>query len=149
MKGKTIEEIEVGDKESFTKTISEKDVNLFAEITGDYNPVHMKETYANKTFFKARIVHGMLSASLISTVIGNKLPGLGTIYTKQEVKFVSPVLIGDTITAQVKVLKIMSDINRVKLETTCSNQNGQTVLIGEALVSPPVKKASEECLSKL
>ena len=137
MIGKTINEIKVGDKEKFTKTVSEVDVYLFAGITGDFNPVHINEIYANKTFFKTRIAHGMLLAGLISTVVGNKLPGSGTIYVKQEFNFLAPAYIGDTITAIVEVLEIIGDINRVKLKTTCLNQHGTTILNGEALVSPP------------
>jgi len=137
MIGKTIEELQVGDTAKFSKTISESDVYLFAGITGDLNPAHVNEDYAKKTFFKTRIAHGMLSASLISTVIGTKLPGPGTIYMGQEVRFLAPVKFGDTVTAVVEVAEIIADKKRVRLKTYCVNQDNQTVVDGEALVSPP------------
>ena len=91
MTGKTIGEIKVGDWAEFTKTISESDVYLYAGVTGDHNPAHTNEEYAKKTFFKTRIAHGMLSAGLVSTVIGNELPGHGTIYIRQELNFAHTV----------------------------------------------------------
>lgn len=137
MTGKTIDQLKIGDTALFAKTVSESDVYLFAGVTGDFNPAHINEEYAQKTFFKTRIAHGMLLAGFISTVIGNKLPGPGTIYVKQELNFLAPAHMGDTITAQVKVKEIVSEKNRVVLRTTCVNQDGATVIDGEALVSPP------------
>ena len=137
MKGKTIEELQVGDSARFSKTISESDVYMFAGVTGDLNPAHVNEEYAKGTFFKTRIVHGMLTASLISTVVGTMLPGPGTVYMRQEVSFLAPVNFGDTITAIVEVSEIMADKKRVRLKTYCINQENQTVVDGEALVSPP------------
>ena len=137
MIGKTIEEIKLGDKAEFSKTISESDVYLFAGVTGDFNPAHINEMYAAKTFFKTRIAHGMLLAGFISTVVGNQLPGYGTIYVKQEMTFLSPVRIGDTITAQVEVTEILLEKKQARLKTTCINQEGTKVLDGEAIVSPP------------
>jgi 3-hydroxybutyryl-CoA dehydratase len=137
MIGKTIDEIRVGDTAEFTKTVSESDVYLYAGVTGDTNPAHIDEEYAKGTFFKTRVAHGMLSAGFISTVLGNKLPGAGTIYVKQELTFMAPVHMGDTITARVEVVEILSDKNRLKLRTYCLNQEGKTILDGEALVSPP------------
>lgn len=137
MSGKTMEEIEVRDSAEFTKTVTETDIYLYAGVTGDFNPAHINEEYAKKTFFKTRIAHGMLSAGFISTVIATKLPGPGTIYLDQRVKFLAPVRIGDTITARVKVIEIMTEKNKVRLETTCTNQDGITVVEGEAIVSPP------------
>ena len=137
MIGKTIEEIKLGDKAEFSKTISESDVYLFAGVTGDFNPAHINEMYAAKTFFKTRIAHGMLLAGFISTVVGNQLPGYGTIYVKQEMTFLSPVLIGDTITAQVEVTEILLEKKQARLKTTCINQEGTKILDGEAIVSPP------------
>ena len=137
MIGKTIEELKVGDTARFSKTISESDVYLFAGITGDLNPAHVNEDYAKDTFFKTRIAHGMLSASLISTVIGTILPGPGTVYMRQEVSFLAPVKFGDTVTAIVEVVEIMADKKRVRLKTFCINQEKTTVVDGEALVSPP------------
>lgn len=137
MIGKTIDELNVGDRAEFTKTISESDVYLYAGITGDLNPAHINEPYAANTFFKTRIVHGMLPVGFISAVIGTKLPGPGAIYVSQSVHFKAPVIFGDTITASVEVTEINSEKNRVRLLTTCENQKGVTVLGGEAVVSPP------------
>jgi 3-hydroxybutyryl-CoA dehydratase len=139
MKGKTIDELSVGQTASFTKTISESDVYLFAGITGDFNPAHVNETYAQNTTFKTRIAHGMLSAGLISNVLGNQLPGPGTIYMQQQLNFRAPVAIGDTITATVEVIDIIHEKKRVRLKTVCTNQNQVVVLDGEALISPPRK----------
>lgn len=137
MIGKTIDQLRVGDSAEFGKTISESDIYLYAGITGDFNPAHVNEPYAQKTFFKTRIAHGMLSAGFISAVIANQLPGPGTIYLKQELEFLSPVRIGDTITARVEVLEILAEKKRLRLKTICTNQQGTVVLAGEAMVSPP------------
>ncbi len=137
MTGKTIDEIKVGDAAQSAKTISESDIYLYAGITGDFNPAHVNEEYARNTFFKTRIAHGMLTAGFISAVIANRLPGPGTIYMKQELTFLAPVKIGDTITARVEVSEIMYEKNRVRLRTTCTNHEGTVVLDGEALISPP------------
>ena len=137
MLGKTINELRVGDTAQIQKTISETDVYLYAGITGDLNPAHLNEEYAKGTFFKTRIAHGMLIAGLISTILGNKLPGPGTIYTQQNVTFLAPVLFGDTITAQAEVVELDVEKNRARLKTTCMNQDGKPVLDGEAVVSPP------------
>jgi len=137
MTGKTIDELKVGDSAKFSKTISESDVYLFAGITGDFNPAHVDEDYAKNTYFKRRIAHGMLTASFISTVIGTMLPGPGTIYMRQAVNFLAPVYMGDTITACAEILEIILDKKKVRLKTFCTNQEGITVLDGEALVSPP------------
>jgi 3-hydroxybutyryl-CoA dehydratase len=137
MIGKTIEELKVGDTAKFSKTVSESDVYLFAGITGDFNPAHVNEDYAKDTFFKTRIAHGMLSASFISTVIGTMLPGPGSVYMGQQISFLAPVKIGDTITAIVEVAEIIVDKKRVRLKTYCINQEKTTVVDGEALVSPP------------
>ena len=141
MTGKTIDQLKIGDAAEFTKTISESDVYLYAGLTGDLNPAHINEAYAEKTFFKTRIAHGMLPAGFISGVLGMKLPGPGTIYIKQELNFLAPVRIGDTITARAEVIEITSDKNRVRFKTTCSNQEGKVVLDGEAVVSPPKVRA--------
>jgi 3-hydroxybutyryl-CoA dehydratase len=140
MIGKTISELKVGDQASFSKTISETDVYLYAGITGDFNPAHIDETYAQKTAFKTRIAHGMLTAGFISNVVGTQLPGPGTIYVSQSLKFMAPVVIGDTITATVQVIDILPEKKRVRLKTTCANQEGTVVLDGEALISPPRKR---------
>jgi len=137
MIGKTIGEIHLGDTAAFTKTVSESDIYLYAGITGDQNPAHIDEEYAKKTFFKTRIAHGMLSAGFISTVLGNKLPGAGTIYVNQTLNFKAPVHMGDTITAQVEVVEVDAEKNRVTFRTLCVNQDGTTILDGEAMVMPP------------
>ncbi len=137
MQGKTIDEIKVGDSAEFVKTVSESDIYLFAGVTGDMNPAHINEVYASQTFFKTRIAHGMLAAGFISAVLGMQLPGPGTIYLKQELSFLAPVRIGDTITARVEVTEILAEKKRVKLKTTCFNQEGTVVLDGQATVSPP------------
>jgi len=135
--GKRIDQIKVGDTAEFAKTVTETDIYLYAGITGDFNPAHVNEAYAKNTFFKTRIAHGMLTAGFISAIIANQLPGPGTIYLKQELSFLAPVRIGDTITARVEVIELITEKNRVRLKTTCSNQDGVVVLNGVGLVSPP------------
>jgi len=137
MKGYTINEMEIGQKASFTKTVTETDVYLFAGITGDVNPAHINEEYAKDTMFKERIAHGMLSAGFISAVLGMYLPGPGTIYLGQTLKFTAPVKFGDTITATAEVLEKNTEKNRATLKTVCTNQDGKVVLEGEATVMPP------------
>lgn len=139
MKGKTIQEIQVGDTAEFAKTISENDIYQYAGITGDFNPAHINEVFASKTFFKTRIAHGMLSAGFISNVLGNQLPGPGAIYIKQELNFTAPVRIGDTITAVVTVTDVNTDKNRVTIKTQCINQDDTVVIDGEAMLSPAKK----------
>jgi 3-hydroxybutyryl-CoA dehydratase len=134
---KTIDELTVGDTAEFSKTISESDVYLYSGITGDFNPAHINEAYAAGTRFKTRIVQWSLLAGLTSAVVGTQLPGYGTIYTRQELQFLAPVRIGDTITARVEVAEIMTDRDRVRLRTSCINQDGTMVMDGEAIVSPP------------
>lgn len=136
MQGKTIRELAVGQSASTSKTISEGDVYLFAGITGDLNPAHIDQQYAEKTRFGGRIAHGMLSAGLISAVIGMQLPGPGTIYIGQDLKFLSPVRFGDTVTATVTVKELDMDRNRAILETVCVNQEGKKLIAGQALVMP-------------
>ena len=126
----------VGDCGSFTKTITEHDVYTFAGITGDFNSAHVNEVDAKKTQFKKRIAHGMLSAGLISTVLGMYMPGPGTIYLEQELHFTAPVFYNDTITAKVEIIEIIKD-KIGKLKTTCVNQNGQEVINGHATVLLP------------
>ncbi len=137
MKGLTIEQLNLNQTESFRKTISESDVYSFAGITGDMNPAHIDEVYANSTKFGKRIVHGLLVSSFISTVLGTKLPGPGTIYVSQSLNFKAPVYIGDTIEAKVTVKEIIKEKNRVILTTEVYNQREELVLTGEALVLAP------------
>lgn len=129
--------IEVGQWAELSKTISEADIVLFAGVTGDFNPAHMDEQWASRSIFKGRIAHGMLTAGLISAVLGTKLPGPGTIYLSQELRFLAPVRIGDTITARVEVAEIVQGKNRVRLHTKVRNQDGKTVLEGTAWVMIP------------
>lgn len=138
--GKTINEIEIGEEASFTKTISETDVYNYAGVTGDFNPAHINESFAKKSMFGGRIAHGMLSAGLISTVLGTKLPGPGCIYVSQDLKFTSPVHFGDTITAKVKVINKNVEKNRVELETKCINQDEDVVIKGNAVLMPRVEE---------
>ena len=133
----TIHEMRVGDSASTAKTISESDVYLFAGITGDHNPAHVNEHAASQTPFGGRIVHGILSAGLISAVLAMKLPGPGTIYLGQELKFTKPVRFGDTVTATCTVTDLNLEKNIVKLDTTCTNQKGEVVIKGTATVMPP------------
>lgn len=137
MKGKNIKEIRLGDKASYSRTVSEADVVLFGGVSGDLNPAHFNEEYCKDTMFKGRIAHGMLSAGYISTVLGMSLPGPGTIYLSQELKFTAPVRFGDTITAVVEVIERLEEKNRITLETICTNQRGEVVIKGKAVVMPP------------
>lgn len=126
--------LEIGDKATFRKTITDGDISMFAGATGDTNPYHFDEVYAAKGRFKKRIAHGMLVTGLISTVLGTCLPGPGTIYLGQTIKFKNPVYIGDTITAVAEVIKIHVTKPIVTLTTNCHNQNGEVVVEGEAVV---------------
>ncbi|MGK7311983.1 MAG: MaoC family dehydratase [Candidatus Longimicrobiales bacterium M2_2A_002] len=136
LEGLTIRDLEVGRAAEFTKTISEADVYGFAGITGDFNPVHVDQVAAEASRFGGRIAHGMLTAALISTVIGMKLPGPGCIYMSQSLRFNAPVRFGDTITARAEVKDINIEKNRITLATACLNQDGDVVAEGESLVMP-------------
>ena len=124
----------VGDSAEITKTIEQADIHAFADVTGDHNPVHVDEAFAQTTRFGRTIAHGMLSASLISAVLANKLPGAGSVYLGQTLQFVAPVFPGDEITARVTVKEIREDKPIVKLETICVNQRDEVVIRGEATV---------------
>lgn len=136
LEGLTIHDLEVGQTAEFTKTISEADVYAFAGITGDFNPVHVDQVAAEASMFGGRIAHGMLTASLISTVIGMKLPGPGCIYMSQSLRFNAPVRFGDTITAVAEVREKNVEKNRMTLATKCVNQKDEVVAEGESLVMP-------------
>lgn len=123
-----------GDSAQITKTIEQADVDAFAEVTGDHNPVHVDEEFAKTTRFGKRIAHGMLTASLISAVLANKLPGEGSVYLGQTLQFVAPVFPGDEITARVTVKAMREDKPILKLETVCVNQRDEVVIRGEATV---------------
>jgi len=139
MKSYTYDEIEIGQSASVSKTISEHDVYAFAGITGDFNPAHVDAPYAEGTFFKERIAHGMLTASFVSTVLGMHLPGTGTIFISNSMNFLAPVRFGDTITTTCTVAEKLEK-GRVRLETAVTNQKGETVMTGESMVSAPKKK---------
>ncbi len=126
--------IKIGDSASITKTFSDADVRSFAEISGDKNPIHLDDEYAEKTQFKRRLVHGLLAAGLISAVIGTELPGEGSIYLNQSLSFRAPVFIGDRITATVTVVKLREDKPIITLETVCKNQDEKVVIEGEAVL---------------
>ena len=134
---KTYENISIGDCTELTIVVTEDDINKFAEISGDKNPIHLDKNYAEKTFFKKRIAHGFFIGSLFSNLLGNKLPGNGTVYYSQFLKFLAPVYINDTITAKIKVIEKKDNKKLILFETECLNQNGNVVIAGEALVSPP------------
>ena len=137
--GKFIDEIKIGDSAQISNTVTETVINDFAKATGDFNPIHLDQTYAEKTYFKGRIAHGVLSIGYISSVLGNLLPGPGGIYLSQEVKFLAPVRIGDIITAKVEVIELIPEKNRVKFKTTCTNQKGEVVVDGTAWSLCPQK----------
>lgn len=134
---RTIDTINVGDFATFTKTVSESDVYMYAGISGDFNPAHINAVEAEKGIFGERIAHGMLTASFISTVLGTRLPGPGTIYLSQELSFKRPVKFGDTIEAKVEVIEKIEEKNRLIVRTTCTNQHGELVIDGKAMVMPP------------
>ncbi len=127
----------VGMTGKLSRTYRESDVTVFASITGDTNPAHLDEAFANESVFHGRIVHGFLTASLISAVLGTIFPGPGTIYLSQDLRFRRPVRFGDTITATVEVVEVLAYGSRVRLNTTCTNQRDEVVIDGSALVIPP------------
>jgi 3-hydroxybutyryl-CoA dehydratase len=127
--------IKVGDKASFSKTVTDEDVQAFARVTGDDQPLHLDDAYAAKTRFKGRIAHGMLSAGYISAALGTKLaPGRTVVYLSQQLRFQRPVKIGDTVTANLEVTAVQPERRFVTVKTDCVNQAGEEVVTGEALV---------------
>ena len=134
-----IEDIEMGMTRYVRKIITDLDIEKFAEISTDHNPVHLDDEYARDTIFEGRIAHGMLTAGLVSAVIGEQLPGHGTIYMSQNLKFLAPVRPGDLVHAEVKVIDMVIDKRRVKLDCRCE-VNGKNVLVGEAMVLAPSRK---------
>ncbi|SLN63687.1 (R)-specific enoyl-CoA hydratase [Roseovarius albus] len=135
----TIEEIEMGMVRSLRKVVTDEDIEMFAEVSTDRNPVHLDDDYARDTIFEGRIAHGMLTAGLISAVIGEQLPGHGTVYMGQTLKFLAPVRPGDQVLAEVEVIGIDHGKRRVQLDCRCL-VNGKKVLIGEATVLAPSGK---------
>lgn len=136
-KGKTINELKIGDSASWVKEITQENVETFGNITEDKNPVHFSDTYASNTMFKKRISHGMYVGSLFSKLLGLELPGEGSIYTNQTLKFLRPVYFGDTITATVTIKEIILEKNRVIFDCVAINQDGKEVVLGEATIMPP------------
>ena len=136
---KKFEDIQVGEKVSFGKTITEADVFAFAGITADFNPIHVNAEFAKSSFFGKRVAHGMLTASLINQTLTN-LGGLGTIHLTQTVKFMAPVFIGDTVTILSEVASKEPAKNRLTVKSTVTNQEGKTVLEGEAFIMMPKEK---------
>ena len=134
-----IEDIEMGMTRYLQKHVTDKDIEMFAEVSTDHNPVHLDDDYAQDTIFEGRIAHGMLTAGLISAVIGEQLPGHGAIYMSQSLKFLAPVRPGDLVYAEVKVTDIQIDKRRVKLDCKCE-VDGKNVLVGEAMVLAPSRK---------
>ena len=128
------EDFKIGMKAHTSKTITETEVILFAGVSTDINPVHLDEEAAKKGIFGKRVAHGILVSGLISAVLGNKLPGPGSIYMGQELKFLAPVFIGDTITAEVEIIDLVPEKCRIKLNTICTNQDGKVVISGTALI---------------
>ena len=124
----------IGTQATLSRTITEDDILLFALVSGDHNPIHLDADYAEKSLFGKRIAHGFLIGSLISAVLGNDMPGPGTIYLGQTLKFLAPIHIGDTVTVTVKVVAIREDKRIITLHTDCTNQHGILVLSGEATV---------------
>ena len=136
-----IDDLKPGMSESFTKTVSERDIQLFGEVSGDTNPVHFDEEFAKTTPFKTRIAHGVLSASYISTILGMKMPGPGTIFMSLSTRFKAPVRIGDTVVATCTVREVVAEKRRVIFDCVC--RVGETVVVeGEAMVMPPARPKS-------
>ena len=140
--GYALEDIEVGMTASFAKTITDADILMYAGVSGDTNPVHLNEEFACGTAFKGRIAHGMLTASLISTALGTKLPGPGCIYLSQSMKFLAPVRAGETVRAVVTVREIARDKRRITMDTVCQ-VGGKDVLVGEARLLVPARESLE------
>lgn len=135
------DELQVGQKATLQRCVGERDIQLFAEVSGDRNPVHLNAEYAASTLFKERIAHGMLSGALISAAIGCNLPGPGTIYLGQNLRFTRPVKLGDVLTVELEILEKLPK-NRVRIATRVLNQEGKMVVDGEAEVMAPQDKLS-------
>lgn len=136
----TIDELKPGMSSSLERTVTERDVELFGEVSGDLNPVHFDEEYARKTIFRGRIAHGMISLSYMSTVLGMQMPGPGTIFMSASTRFKAPVRIGDTVVTTCTVREVVQEKRRVLFD--CISKVGDTVVIeGEALVMAPARKS--------
>lgn len=132
LKQKSFNELKVGMKDSIAKIITEDVIQQFANVSEDVNPVHFDDNYAKTTIFGRRIAHGMIGAGLISAILGTKLPGVGSIYLSQELKFKAPVFIGDRVTAYAEIIELDQEKKRVKLATWCELQDGKKVVEGQA-----------------
>jgi 3-hydroxybutyryl-CoA dehydratase len=130
------EDLKVGMKQSFSKTITEADLLMFAGVSGDTNPIHLDEEFASRTMFESRIAHGILTAGLISTVLGTKLPGPGAVYVSQQLRFLAPVRIGDTVIARCEIEELVDEKKRARLATACW-VGEKKVLDGEAVLVVP------------
>jgi 3-hydroxybutyryl-CoA dehydratase len=135
MKTTKYEDLKMGQSAEVVHTVTENDIQTFGDLSGDYNPLHFNQEWAKGTMFGGRIAHGLLTAAYVSTAIGMHLPGPGTIYMSQSMKFLGPVRIGDTVTARVEIVNLNDEKRRITLRTVCTNQDGQVVLDGEALVT--------------
>jgi 3-hydroxybutyryl-CoA dehydratase len=136
-KGLTINQLSVGQSYEKRFAVTAELIERFAEVTGDHNPIHLNEQYASKSIFKQREAQGMLQAGLLSGILGCHFPGVGTIYLSQTLKFIKPIFIEDQITLRLEILEIISEKNNVRLQTLFTNQKGEAVITGEALVKPP------------
>tara|TARA_R110000796_G_scaffold252388_1_gene386453 strand:+ start:21876 stop:22346 length:471 start_codon:yes stop_codon:yes gene_type:complete len=143
LENRTYDEIQVGDKAEVSHTVTERDLILFAEVSGDVNPVHLDEEFAAATPFKGRIAHGMFSGALISAAIACEMPGPGTIYIGQEMSFLRPVRLGDEIRIELEVIEKLPK-NRARIATRVFNQDGKQVVDGVATVMVPTEKVSVE-----
>ncbi len=144
IENRIFEEIEVGETAALERTLSWRDIELFAVMSGDVNPAHVDEEYARTDMFHRIVAHGMWGASLISTLLGTRLPGPGTIYLGQTLSFRHPVSIGDTITVSVTVESKDPEHHRVGLDCRCVNQRGETVIAGTATVLAPTEKVRRQ-----
>jgi 3-hydroxybutyryl-CoA dehydratase len=136
--GYFFEDLTLGMSRVFSKTITEADLLMFAGVSGDTNPIHLDQDFASRTMFEGRIAHGMLTASLVSTVLGTRLPGPGAIYVSQSLRFLAPVRIGDTVIARASIAELMPERHRVRLQTICM-VGERKVLDGEAVLMVPRK----------
>ena len=151
MIGRPIDDLEMGDTAELSRTISAANIEQFVTAVGDHNPIHSDAVFAAATSFGRPIAPGILTAGLVSAVIGTKLPGPGCLYISQDLRFLKPVFVGDTITARVEIIEIVAERNRIRLKTVCLNERGEEVLTGEAWIKPPKERvvyagdATSEC----
>ena len=127
-------QLKIGDKFTTNRTVTDELIRAFAEVSGDYNPIHLDEEFASKTLFGKRIAHGMLSGAFISAVLGNEFKDMKIVYLSQTMRFTAPVFIGDTVTTTATITNIREDKNIITCETICTNQNGETLVTGESKI---------------